>query len=204
MINKENKYGFTLIELLIVVAIIGILSSIATANFLSASVRAKTARTRADMAAITTGLELYQVDNNHYPTYHYTSYEYRGKFNTEFFMGGYITNMLVPHPFDGRQPLTSPIPYLSSLPKDPFHLPESDDPPDTWSYVYTNWIYANKKIPVSGFAEAFHNYGAWRLNGAGPDRDRLDIKLLYDPTNGIASNGDIYRTHKSPLGIPQE
>jgi hypothetical protein len=156
------------------------------------------------MATITTGLELYQVDHNHYPTYHYTNYEYRGEFNTEFFMGGYVTFQLVPHPFDGRQPLTSPIPYISSLPKDPFHPPESDDPPDTWSYVYTNWIYANKKIPSSGFAEAFRNYGAWRLNGAGPDGDRLDIKLLYDPTNGTVSNGDIYRTHKSPLGIPQE
>ena len=61
-----KKTGFTLIELLIVVAIIGILAAIAIPNFLNAQVRAKIARAKSDMRTLSTGLEQYYVDYNHY------------------------------------------------------------------------------------------------------------------------------------------
>jgi len=62
-----NKKGFTLIELLIVVAIIAILAAIAIPNFLEAQTRSKVSRAQADMRNLSTALESYVVDRNHYP-----------------------------------------------------------------------------------------------------------------------------------------
>jgi type II secretion system protein G len=64
---KRSNAGFTLVELLIVVAIIGILASIAIPNLLNAVQRGKQKRTMADMKALAVALEAYQVDNSVYP-----------------------------------------------------------------------------------------------------------------------------------------
>lgn len=64
---KKNK-GFTLIELLIVVAIIGILSSIIFVSFIVARDKAYAVRTKAEVRAIILALELYFMDNDYqYP-----------------------------------------------------------------------------------------------------------------------------------------
>lgn len=66
--KKTRRFrGFTLIELLIVVAIIGIITAIAVVNFLNAIQRAKQRRSMADMKAVASALEAYQVDYNRYP-----------------------------------------------------------------------------------------------------------------------------------------
>lgn len=60
--------AFTLIELLIVVAIIAILALIAVPNFLEAQTRAKVSRVRADMRSLATAQEAYMTDWNSYTT----------------------------------------------------------------------------------------------------------------------------------------
>ncbi len=65
---RKRESGFTLIELLIVIAIIGILASIAIPNLLNAVQRGKQKRSMADMRALATAIESYAVDNNNYPS----------------------------------------------------------------------------------------------------------------------------------------
>ncbi len=84
------RNAFTLIELLIVVAIIGILAAIAVPNFINAQIRAKVAHVKSDFKAIATAQEMYFLDHNFYAP-----------------------------PFK-LQALTSPQPYMNSVPNDVF------------------------------------------------------------------------------------
>ncbi len=59
--------GFTLIELLIVVAIIGILATVMTANYREGIVRATAAACQQNLRTVFTALNSYRIDYNHYP-----------------------------------------------------------------------------------------------------------------------------------------
>ncbi len=59
--------GFTLVELLIVIAIIGILSTLLMANFIGIRQRARDAQRKSDVRQIQSALELYRADNGSYP-----------------------------------------------------------------------------------------------------------------------------------------
>jgi type II secretory pathway pseudopilin PulG len=187
-----------LIEILIVVAIIGILSSIAVSDFLEAQVRAKVARALSDMRAIATGLEMYAVDHNDYP------------------------------PNDGRYnvtpaELTTPIAYLSNrVILDPFA--EKIDHP-FWGREARLYTYARvAKVPwetppppIEGIDHPFFNpgaerkYGKWYQLSIGPDllysgKDQglgewptFLFDTPYDPSNGTVSFGNILRTHKESI-----
>ena len=103
MFNKINfrMRAFTLIELLIVVAIIAILAAIAVPNFLEAQTRSKVARCAADMRSLRTAIESYRVDNNKYP-------------ETD------IGETDIAQPGVGMYRLTTPLSYMTSVPKSPF------------------------------------------------------------------------------------
>lgn len=62
-----KQKGFTLIELLIVIAIIGILSTVLMVNFIGIRERARDARRKSDLRQIQQALELYKSDVNSYP-----------------------------------------------------------------------------------------------------------------------------------------
>lgn len=165
------KRGFTLIELLIVVAIIAILAAIAVPNFLEAQTRSKVARADADMRSIATGLESYRVDNNHYPRDIGTGW---------IDPSGYYPSM----PFlIGLRPITTPIAYMTSLPKDPF-IPKAVNWPET--YVY----YCEDKALTFG---PYAGLMIWQLSSMGPNEKYEFNFITYDPTNGTVSSGDIFR-----------
>jgi type II secretion system protein G len=60
----RNPRGFTLIELLIVVAVIGILATIAIPNLLNAVQRGKQKRSMTDLRAVGTACETYAIDHD--------------------------------------------------------------------------------------------------------------------------------------------
>ena len=63
-----NKKGFTLIELLIVVAIIGLLATLAIISLTSAQAKARDTKRIADVKSMQNALEMYFNDNAAYPT----------------------------------------------------------------------------------------------------------------------------------------
>ena len=65
---KREQGGFSLIELLIVVAIIGIIATIAVPQLLDAIDRGRQRRTMADMRNIATANGTYRVDEGEYAT----------------------------------------------------------------------------------------------------------------------------------------
>lgn len=147
--------GFTLIELLIVVAIIAILAAIAIPNFLAAQTRSKVSRVHAELRTVGLALESYNVDYNCYPR------------------EGPPGTCLIAQ--DGLPELTTPIAYITSIPKDIFR--SEAGVPQSISY---------------GMCHSGATY--WYLWSFGPDRTDQFAGIIYDPTNGIVSNGDIKRT----------
>ena len=64
---EKNEKGFTLIELMIVLAIIGILSTIAVPSFLSYRSKAFDTTAKADLKNVMKFLDFYYLENDTYP-----------------------------------------------------------------------------------------------------------------------------------------
>lgn len=60
--------GFTLVELLVVLAIIGLLTTVVVINVLPMQGRAQIQKAKADIALLEQGLEFYRLDAGRYPT----------------------------------------------------------------------------------------------------------------------------------------
>ncbi len=173
--DLQSTHGFTLIELLIVVAIIAILAAIAIPNYLLAQTRSKVARVQADLQTAATALESYNIDNNIYPYYDNpedTDYQHLSHY------------------------LTTPVAYLTSIPVDIFF---NQDAPGTVQSVKNFYHYLTEDYKPGVVQHRLTALGItspnteWMVYSLGPDRwDDLG-KLIYDPTNGTVSNGDILR-----------
>jgi prepilin-type N-terminal cleavage/methylation domain-containing protein len=192
--NRSAFRGFTLIELLIVIAIILILISIALPNFLEAQLRARIVRANAGMKALATALDSYHADSNRLPATF-------GPFSPS------LLKRLIP--------LTTPIPYLKELPRDPFQPLEkpywdastyvnASDPRENWDtfYLYNRGDGDVGSTHGGGNAES---RAAWSLTSAGPDKTILfpyfyysarfsdnPQRFMYSPTNGSKSDGEMF------------
>ncbi len=166
--RKRTPLAFTLIELLIVVAIIGILAAVAVPNFLNAQMKARVTRAYADMRSIETALESYRLDSNIYPPSLYT-----------------LTNP--PHPM---YRLTTPIGYLSTIPHDQFKTHLVGAQLDAvYGRDYNYWAAHESARYRRGGTE--DQGWDWFLFSPGPN---LTIEwCYYHPSNGVASNCDIYK-----------
>ena len=210
--------AFTLIELLIVVAIIAILAAIAVPNFLEAQVRSKVSRIRADQRTMSTALEAYAVDHNKYPIR-------RDKWDQP----ALSPNLAPPYkekiydPDAGQETaavglhvITTPISYLSSIPRDLFDSPAAAlvQPGQPFSDAIDYWdpLQVDRMISsLTGRTLVIGRGRGYLLLSVGPDQrigllngqpgdypadtlaTRLTIRYIYDPSNGTVSNGNVYR-----------
>lgn len=173
MVGK--KHGFTLIELLIVVAIIGILAAIAVPNFLNAQVRSQVVRAISDMKAIGQAIAMYRLDRNDYPE---NVYQY------------------VPR-------ITTPIPYMNSVPHDyfnryyrevfgydPYYWYSHIDYYPNEAYYNANIVYApNSKFMVYSYGPDAQSTTVTNNTGKGISGGLL---VMYDMSNGVRSWGSLF------------
>jgi len=197
-----------------VVAIIAILAAIAVPNFLEAQVRAKVARVKEEMHALATAIEAYTADYNREPI----SIRENDYGPVNFGWGG-IWGQWNPYEFQ----LTTPVAYLTSIPRDPFRintfLEGADGASGGWSsrpmntpYEYDNYTWQKPANPSEVIAVIQARNYKWSLFSAGPSRrwnfyegDILAGRYTggapgpYDPSNGTASWGPIMRTNQGAL-----
>ncbi len=215
--QKIVRRAFTLIELLIVVAIIAILASIAVPNFLEAQVRSKVARVQADQRSLATALESYAVDHNNYPVRH-DNWNIGTGYKAYPPLAAKIYDPSVPGARVGLHVLTTPLGYITAIPRDVFNLPARTlatptnrelDALDYWDPTQVDiWLSLRKGslTLLSGIGRG------WALVSVGPDQyigvnaagnpggyppEPLTTQYtgyyVYDPTNGTISSGNIYR-----------
>ncbi len=104
----HSPYGFTLIELLIVIAIIGILATIATVSLGSSQRRARDGQRKADLANVKNALEIYFSNKNGYPAS----------------VNGAITGTTWSSSSSWVDNTVSPsVNYIRNMPKDPLTTP---------------------------------------------------------------------------------
>lgn len=92
--NSRARSGFTLIEVLLVVVIIGILVGVVAPKFAGRAKQARIQGTRMTIKAVSTALDVYEVDNGKYPGSLQNLLSQSGELNWQ---GPYLK--------DGRMPL---------------------------------------------------------------------------------------------------
>ncbi len=195
MFRNFRTKSFTLIELLIVVAIIGILAVLAIPNFMNAAIRAKVAHVKGELHTLHTAIESYKMDSGEYP------------------IDAFIED--IPYfEYYALSGLSTPINYLSAIPSDDFFTASevsdymgrgqtSTTTDHSYFYAADGWMcsleivygyrpedFTGQWIAVSVGPDNIYSYGEWiflreDLYGSNP--------RVYNPSNGIVSNGDISR-----------
>ena len=203
---KQNRQAFTLIELLIVVAIIAILAAIAVPNFLEAQARAKVSRAKSDMRAIIVAEEAYMLDWNTY-----TGREWNMQVDT--YREG-LRRLTSPIAYIARVPFDSFGTYADeawrawSKPKFEFSSgnaatqvgggPDNALNPRGWpaDACLIRSVGPDKVDDTYEYPWGTVNQYWWE-HGMSPNTGGSAVAaacaMLYDPTNGTVSVGDVHR-----------
>lgn len=184
--------GMGFLELLIIVGILVILAGVVLGNYQDASVRAKLSRVLSDHRVCSMAIENYIVDHNSPPRMAHQFY------------GDPLFDEIYSVPVSGvmSKSISTPVAYLTSAyMMDPFMANNNQAPLDERLYTYQVIPEYIKWNPDSEFwPRALIFYGFWRLGSVGPDQIfdhgfSNSAQLIYDPTNGTVSRGNIWRSH---------
>lgn len=217
---SRKPVGFTLIELLIVVAIIAILAAIAVPNFLEAQTRAKVARAYSDMRTVATGLESYQVDNNKYPpltrvgsTYVFFYAPYALTTPVSYVTAGPLYDLFkINKSPDNEELIAFGLKSPEFFRRFEYFSDRAWRALQPRNATHTQWLVFDQVSGtyVSYISRDERHQGAWYLSSYGPDlkagpelpsgSNQPNSLILYDPTNGTVSRGDIVRTQKDAKG----
>lgn len=122
MKRKTHQRGFTLIEIMVVMVILGLLVAVVAPNIMGRSDQAKVTIAKTQLANIANALDMYRLDNSHYPS-------------TQQGLEALVTRPTgTPEPRNWSQDG-----YLSSVPEDPwgnafqYVSPGSQGPYDLYS-----------------------------------------------------------------------
>lgn len=178
----------TLRQWILVFAVIA-LALVLWPKYLEPSTRSPVSRVRSDMRSLATAIEAYHVDLNAYPASATGEHSVNGaRFGHPDFQS--VPSFRIARDRESFQTITTPMAYITTYPADYFALIKGA----TFGYC---------SVAINGRA-------GWILISPGPDRDydidpardydpsveqpspRL-LALAYDPTNGIVSNGDVWR-----------
>lgn len=208
-----NSKAFAFVELLVVVALIAMLAIIATPRFKQAQLGSQVAQAQVRMRTAAKALESYACEHN--GAYPWDGNGQVPSLPTNIYYGcdlpmtfgvGHLNSML-----------TTPIAYLS---KEDMTDPFAQDPRiiaqglTTLRYVNVDGTYLSSSDfgrKTSG-DRLFALCGSWMLFSYGPDSmtgPMYDPSIpnapywalvRYDPTNGLASKGDIIVSQRSAFG----
>ncbi|MBC7204994.1 MAG: type II secretion system protein [Methyloversatilis sp.] len=146
--------GFTLIELIVVIAIVGVLATMAMPMMELARVRANEAELRTSLRQIRTALDDYKKAWD------------EGRIEKKVGASGYPPSLdvLVNGVRDVKQPNDVKIYFLRRLPRDPFHTDTSTPPEQTWglrSYASP----PDEPVPGADVFDVYSLSGRTGLNG---------------------------------------
>ncbi len=123
MKQANRSRGFTLIEIMVVMVILGLLVALVAPNIMGRGDEARVTAAEAQLRNISSALDLYRLDNSHYPS-------------TEQGL-----EALVEKPTGSPEPSNwNPEGYMNAIPKDPwgndyqYVQPGSEGPYDLYSY----------------------------------------------------------------------
>lgn len=194
--------GLGLADLVIAVALLAILVIIAAPNFMAARDKARSARVHKDLRILATAIESYAVDSA-LPSPAF------GRGRTIRFPFPYPDGTTMTETLRNRYRwLTTPVAYLKEPIPDPYRVGNMSIPPDERVLViWSEPIFRQRRLLRLSQQELFAEHpwrntrDLWAAFSGGPDMDydltdpetpTLGIQG-FDPTNGLASDGDILR-----------